>query len=398
MSTQAQSRPQRRKADNPGEPVKNGNGGSFGTAPKAEAAPLDVVVLDPQDISDAPYVSPTGVLVYDGEPHTEEWFAARRNGITATDVPKIMGSNKRRNALDVWLDKQGVDNEVEDPELEELGYWGSAMEDPIAARWSDEMGLEVQKTGVIAHEQRPWQRASLDRIVIGCKRGPCSLEIKTRSEYTTGTYEDGRIPRDILDQCEWGRSTAGYSHTHLAVLAGRKFFAFDIEADEERESDMLAAAYDLWQKNLDGEEPHVEPTGDGSLIDTMDRLYPYRSGDRPVDDEKILPLVKEYNEASDVAGAAEKRKTAAKEALIVALDDGDTAIDADGEPLFTYKPPKSSNTMTAAGLKALEKEDPALVQDLRNRGIITLTSSKPRFGMKSKFGRKKAAPTVKEIE
>lgn len=396
--TATEKRSRQRKKDRPGEPLKNGTKGSYAEGERVESAiPLEVEApKDHQDISDAPYVAPHGVLVYDGEPHTPEWFETRRNGITATDLPKIMGSTKRGNPLDVWLDKQGIENEKRDPELDELAYWGTAMEPIIAERWANDFGLEVSEVGIIANDERPWQRASVDRMVHNCPDGPCSLEIKTRSEYTTGMYEDGRIPQDILDQCEWGRSTSGFSHTHLAVLAGRKMFAFDLPANPRREGEMLSAAKALWDKNLTGKPPVIVPNGDGSLIDTMDRLYPYRSGDKNVESATVLPLVAAYNAAHEVSLAAETKKTAAKEALIIALDDGDSAIGEDGEPVFTYKATKSSSTVTTANLKALEKEDPNLMQELRNKGVVTLTKSSPRFSMKSKIGRTKKEQTKEE--
>ena len=78
---------------------------------------------------DATPVTPTGVLVYDGAPHTDEWFAARRRGITATDVPKILGLTEYGTARHVWLDKQGL---APVDEGSEAARWGTLLEDIVA--------------------------------------------------------------------------------------------------------------------------------------------------------------------------------------------------------------------------------------------------------------------------
>ena len=42
----------------------------------------------------------------------EEWLAARRLGVTGTDISAILGANPWATPLDIWLDKTGPAREV----------------------------------------------------------------------------------------------------------------------------------------------------------------------------------------------------------------------------------------------------------------------------------------------
>ena len=108
-------------------------------------------------------VTPTGVLITDAAPETEEWFAARREGITGTDLPKILGLSKYGNALAVWQDKRGEWTD----DAGEAARWGQLLEEPVAEEWAERNDTIVERIGVVANVEYPWMRASLDRVITG---------------------------------------------------------------------------------------------------------------------------------------------------------------------------------------------------------------------------------------
>lgn len=327
-------------------------------------------------------VTPTGVLVTAAEPETDEWFAARRAGITGTDLPKILGLTKYGNALSVWLDKRG---ELDD-DAGEAARWGQVLEDPVASEWAWRHSTHVDDVGVLAHVDHEWMRASLDRLVTTCPDddGSCALEVKTRSAWVADQWAEG-VPDSVLAQTTWGLMVTGLNHHHVAALiGGQRLVSYRVDRDPKLEEYLLDAATPVWQAVVEGVPPEAHPDSEGVLLELLDRLYAKREGDRELDShaDEWLAL---YEEGLEQAKHGEGLKTQAKTALVQMLDDGDTGLVL-GAPRFTYKRPEPGYALPAAELRRLRKQRPYLFAALVNRGFITPTSPGPRFSLK-------AAPT-----
>lgn len=323
-------------------------------------------------------ITPTGVLITDAEPETPEWFAARREGITGTDLPKILGLTKYGNALSVWLDKRG---ELDD-EAGEAALWGQILEDAVAQEWARRNETTVIDVGVIRHSAQPWRRVSLDRLVDECPDGdgPCALEIKTRSAFVADRWRDG-IPDDVLAQTAWGLSVTGLHHHHVAcLLGGQRLQSYRVERDPKLEKYLLDAARPVWQAVTEGVPPEAHPDSEGVLLDLLDRLYSKRAGEREIDAEKARPWLDQYAEGAELTKRGDALKVQAKTALVQLLDDGDTGV-IDGAPVFTYRAPTPKDTLTAANLRALREASPEVYDALRADGFITVTNPRPRFNL-----------------
>jgi len=325
-------------------------------------------------------VTPTGVLVSAAEPETEEWYAARRAGITGTDLPMITGYSRYGNALSVWLDKRG---ELEDT-AGEAARWGQLLEDVVAREWARRNDVDVRPVGVLAHAEEGWRRVSLDRLVDACPDeagGRCGLEVKTRSAFTAGRYRDD-IPDDVLAQVEWGLPVTGLDHMHVAVLlGGQELREFRIDRDEDLEDFLYAAAAPVWEAVRNGYPPAVSPDGDGLLLGLLNKLYEKRSGERHLDPVEAGRWLTAYAAGHDAARAGERLKTQAKTALVRMLDDAEIGL-VDERVAFTYRRPAPGPKVTAAGLKRLAVNKPALFDALMDDGYITVSKPGPRFDLK----------------
>jgi putative phage-type endonuclease len=323
--------------------------------------------------------TPTGLLVTKADPGTPEWFAARRGGITGTDLPKIIGDSKYGNALSVYLDKR---DEIDDAGPGEAADWGTLLEDVVAREWARRNDVKVSRVGVIEHVENTHYRASLDRRVHGCSTGDrCGLEVKTRSAYKRGTFTED-IPDDVLGQTAWGRMVSGYDHMHVAVLVGgQELFDFTYERDSNIERVLVEEAQKVWDCVATGTPPIVEGDSDGVLLDILNRMYSRREGDRDVDAEKAAHYLAEYARGHELETDGKKIKTAAKGSLVQLLDDGDTAL-LDGTPAYTYKRPKPSSGMPADEVRRLAVEDPDLYERLEADGFIVTSQAAPRFTVK----------------
>lgn len=324
-------------------------------------------------------ITPTGVLVTTAEPEMPEWFAARREGITGTDLPKILGLSKYGNALSVWLDKRG---ELDD-DAGEAAAWGQILEDAVAQEWARRNEVTVSNVGVIRHTAQPWRRVSLDRVVNECPDGdgPCALEVKTRSAFVAARWRDG-IPDDVLAQTAWGLSVTGLRHHHVAcLLGGQRLASYRVDRDPKLEAYLLDAARPVWQAVKEGVPPETHPDSEGVLLDLLDSLYSKRAGERDLNPEKARTWLDQYAEGNELEKRGKALKTQAKTALVQMVDDGDAGV-IDGRVAFTYRAPAPADTLTAANLRALRESSPEVYDALRADGYVTVTSPRPRFDMK----------------
>lgn len=353
--------------------------------PRADGVPCscDCHLVDAEILD-----TPTGALVTDAPPETDDWFAARRGGITGTDLPKILGLTKYGNALSVWLDKRG---ELTD-DAGEAARWGQILEDPVALEWAERNDSLVAPVGVLRHVDEPWMRASLDRTVIACPDGDgtCGLEIKTRSAFKAADWRDG-FPDDVLAQVAWGRMVSGFDHMHVAALiGGQRLESYRYDRDEVLEQYLLDAARPVWQSVLEGTPPDVHPDAEGVLLDLLDRLYSQRDGAVELDPETARPWLDQYAEGLDLERHAKAIKTEAKTALVQMLDAGAVGL-VDEVPAFTYQRPAASTALTAAEHRRLKKEKPDVWQQLVDDGFITTTNPGPRFDLKKTAASKENA-------
>lgn len=327
-------------------------------------------------------ITPTGILVTDAAPETDAWFAARREGITGTDLPKILGITQYGNALSVWLDKRG---ELDD-DTGEAARWGQILEHPVANEWASRHDAELWPVGVLANVDQPWIRASLDRLVVPgtCPDGeddPCGLEVKTRSAFKSKVFRS-EVPDDVLAQTTWGLLTTGLHHMHVAVLiGGQELRSFRVDRDEKVEEYLLTAAAAVWEAVQDGVPPEAHPDAEGVLLALLNKLYAKRAGDRDLDPDKARPWIDQYAEGAEIEKQGKALKEQAKTALVQLLDDGDTAL-IDGMTAFTYRAPDPGETFTAANLRKFKTDQPEVYEALRAEGYITATRPGPRFDMK----------------
>lgn len=289
-------------------------------------------------------VTPTGVALGWHEPESPEWFEQRRDGVSATDLPKLLGLTKWGNPLSVFLDKRG---ELPRDEAGEAAQWGQLLEDVVAEEWARRAGVVVSRVGVLANVDHPWQRASLDRLVHGCPDAPdglCAVEVKTRSAYVADRWRDD-VPDDVYAQVAWQVVVTGLPHVHVvALLGGQRLTAHRYDPDPGVQAQCLAAAEEFRGHLTSGVPPVVEP--DALLLDLLDRLHPERVGTVEVPGD----LRDEARRLVEVRRAALRSKTeadavadTAKAGLVQLLGDAEAAT-VDGVELFRYRPGTRKST------------------------------------------------------
>jgi putative phage-type endonuclease len=299
-------------------------------------------------------------------PQSPKWFDLRRGGITATDLPQILGLSKFGNARTVWHTKRG--ELPDDYEESEEAKWGRILEGPIADEWARMNDVTVSPIGVLAHLHEPWMRASCDRVINGRN---AALEVKTRSAYVAGRWRD-EVPDDVLAQVAWQRMVGDFDYVEVAcLLGGQHLTTYRYEKDQALEDYLWTQARELWDRVRSGEPPVVDM--DGVLLRLLEQLYPDRSGVKTIPQEEAVGLVLNYSSAAALATLADNAKEAARAAILSVME-GAEVLEVDGgmQPLFTYR----AQERQSISLKELEDHDVELFEQVLAGGHINTTISR----------------------
>jgi hypothetical protein len=125
------------------------------------------------------------------EPRTPEWHAARRSGVTATDIVTILGLSSWDSVYSLFWRKMQQIPEIEDSDRFRLGRY---LEEYTAQLWSAEHSRSLRQGALYRHAGRSWQLATLDRsLEVGTGLQP--LELKSWAD---------------ADRHSWGGGVARY--------------------------------------------------------------------------------------------------------------------------------------------------------------------------------------------
>lgn len=304
-------------------------------------------------------ITPTGHLILSADATRDTWLDARRDGITATDLPAILGLSKYKTAIDVWMEKVAPSSENFEPAIgeKEAALWGIVLEDTVARTWAEHAGVTVRRIGIIAHQDHDWMRASLDRLVTGCKDGRCGLEVKTRSGYVGDEWDKG-VPADVAAQVHWQLMVSGLDHIHvIALIGGQRLVEHSITLDGVNIPETIGYAKTVWDAVQHGKAPKLPEAV--WTDDYLEQLHPERTGEAEAD-ESVINTVTAYRDVVTQITELEKTKAKLRTDLVGALGEYETAT-SNGRSLYTYK----SSTRKTLDQKALAELYPDTVADDR---------------------------------
>jgi putative phage-type endonuclease len=264
--------------------------------------------------TEAPAAGP--VVLGHFEPGSDDWHAARANGIGGSEIAAVLGLSPYESAFSLWHRKKNLIAPVE--ESEEM-YWGKEHEPAICRRFAREHpDLDVTPAPTYCHPDRPWQIANPDRHA-----GPDLFEAKTARD-SEGWGEEGtdQIPVHYRAQCLHYMDVTGTRRCWVGVLiAGSEYreYAVDYDADEALLLREAGARFmdDLARNN--------RPDIDGHSA-TYQAIREIPDGLDPIDVEITTLLRDRFYAAQDAAWAAEDELTACKGELLDAIGTGQRAV------------------------------------------------------------------------
>ena len=271
------------------------------------------------------------------------FLTQRKKGIGGSDIAAILGVSKFKTALEVYLSKTTDQPEQKGEHL----YWGHALENPIIDRFIQDTGANViRQPEMRRHPDYEWAIANADALITNGDTIEAILEIKTSSAFKSrewGEDDTDEVPIEYIAQVQWYMWIYDVQEAYLAALiGGNQYRQYHIQRDDELIAMLAEKAQAFWQNHV---IPRIPPEPqDGA---DAQKLYPHDNGDAAEADSDTLTAYAELRELK----AQEKElkaQIAAKEDLLKIKIGSYSAMQANGNTLFTWKAQSSSRFDSSA--------------------------------------------------
>lgn len=245
-----------------------------------------------------------GELVLSNTASEEQWLAARRTGIGASEIAAVAGLSQRRGPWDVWAAKiDGTDLEPTD-EMR----WGTWIESRIVDWWARETGRTVGNGGLFRHPHHRWLLATPDALVLepmpdnqealmaivtgGQPLTPvATVDAKNSGWHMSAEWDDDGAPVDYLAQLTQQMLAVGVRQGYLvASIGGKPPVERAIGLDEDFAQQLIQVGDRFWQDVQDGIPPAVD--GSRSARKYLAAKYPDADPDywAALDDADVAAL------------------------------------------------------------------------------------------------------------
>lgn len=297
----------------------------------------------------------------------EEWLKWRKRGIGGSDVSCLLGINKWKSEIELWMDKTNQTNES--AEENEAMQWGNIMEPIIRNHFAEVMNKPVVEVkAMLQHPDYPYMLADVDGLTVDDAGNPAILEIKTASEYKRSEWEDD-IPTYYQTQVQHYLCVTSVAKAYVAVLiGGNSFKVYEVDADMEIQSMLIALEQEFWNKVQNMIRPEMD--GSDAAKDLLDNIYRGGIAEQIILPEEAIEYVEQYIEACAEEDNAKAKKQEASNRIKEIMGDYDKAKCLNHT--ISWKSVSSERLDT----KALKEEQPELYQK------YVKTSKSRRFTLK----------------
>ncbi|MEV7013472.1 lambda-exonuclease family protein [Streptosporangium sp. NPDC051022] len=260
--------------------------------------------------------------------NTSEWDAARAHRIGGSRVAALLGLSPWASPYSVWCQMAGLVGKDKQTRPQERGHY---LEAGIADWFADQHPeYEIRKAGTYVHQERDYQLANPDRLLLGMPGhfdAPgvrAGLEVKTDADASGwGRPGTDEIPAYYRPQVQWYMDTLGVPVWYVVVLTGRldfreyvvRYDAEDCAWMRDQAEDFLASLYWREMPELD----HHPAT-----YAAVRKLHPQINRDEAY--IASLNLAVEYIEATTGLREAQEREQEARTRLLEAMGSAQRAF------------------------------------------------------------------------
>lgn len=283
-------------------------------------------------------------------PH-EQWLAYRRNGIGGSDAGAICGLNPYTTAIDVYLDKLDLKDEVVDNESMRQGR---DLEQYVAERFCEATGKKVRKeNAILGNDRYPFAYANVDRLIVGENAG---LECKTANAYSADKWKDEKIPEHYELQCHHYMMITGATHWYIAcVILGKGFVWHKIDRDDDTIAMLADIEKEFWNCVQNKKMP--EPDGSKACDEIIAKYYKDTDPDKRIELDMFADKLARRAEIKELEVKLETERKQIEQEIKTEMKDAEVA-DIAGAYKVTWK----SLTRNTIDSKRLKEEQPYIYQ------------------------------------
>lgn len=218
-------------------------------------------------------------------PSNPAWHKLRAEGVSASEIAAVLGISPWDSPFSLYWQKLNGWQSDENPEMAAgkraesvIADWYADVADPIE-------NLRLDRAGLYASAERPWQLATPDRLIYGF--GDDGMPTYETNEFLVALLEckyviggwDGwgepwtdQVPVHYRAQCLWQLDVMGVDEVHLAAWHGADLRVYQIMRDEGDLRIMRAAGKQFHDRLLAGDPPDVD--SHTATIRTLRALHP----------------------------------------------------------------------------------------------------------------------------
>ena len=269
------------------------------------------------------------------------WLARRRKGLTATDVPAILGLSPWKTPLSVWLSKLTPMDSTPSYAMRR----GLALEDLIAQEWAATHGAILDRPPMLlAHRDHPWLLCSLDWLA-HTPAESVVIECKTATDWAE--WADGDLPDWYAAQALIQAAITGLPVVVVADVNGR-IEERRVPRDPEWEEGTIPLLHDWWTTHVvGGELPPLDPIRDYPLIRRVWRPEP---GVESEATDAVMGAVQAHQKLAERIQLLDNLRTGLRTQIRTHMQTATSLVDWEGNKLarvdkrgaltVTYQPPK----------------------------------------------------------
>ncbi|WP_349764321.1 lambda-exonuclease family protein [Fusobacterium sp. SYSU M8D902] len=282
----------------------------------------------------------------------EKWHELRGIGVGGSDIGAILGVNKYKSAIDVYIDKTEGNKNIGN----RFTHFGHKLEKIVFEEFQERhknmkcytVPYTIQRGVCVANVDGMIYDPGKDRYGI--------LELKTTSAYNKDEWTGDTVPQSYYAQVQHYLFVTGLSYAYIACLVGgNDYKEFYIERSLEDIDYLQEKATDFWKNHV---EKRVPPMLDGS-----DSYSKYLLERADKDNKEVVELNELNTKAEEIKVLEEQMKSLEqqiklkKQEIILELNNNhcNKAISTD------YKFTISVQARSSVDKELMEKENPELV-------------------------------------
>lgn len=281
----------------------------------------------------------------------EDWHTLREKRIGGSDVGAILGVNKYKSIIDVYIDK----TEGSNFEGNESTFWGHMHESTI-------MKVFAQKHREFNVYQAPYSVvddfliANLDGVLKDRNTGDYGvLEIKTTNAFNYKDWDGDIVPQYYYAQVQHYLMLTGYKFAYIAVLiGGNKYKDFKIERSEEDITLIKEKVTEFYTENLLKQIPPI-PDGSDAYMDYLKKKAMDIENDTVVEFVDLEEKAQKVKDIGKEINNLKKEQDLLKEQIMLELINNGTQKGVAGKIKFNIQ------TRKTADLEAMIKANAELV-------------------------------------